>query len=240
MTHYFSKIRVKPGPARHELFREALKRGTAYQDHAFIWRLFPGDGHQRDFLFRRLRDPWAFLVVSERMPCSFDPVVEVETKRYEPSLEEGAMVRFDLRANPVVSRRSATGSSRRHDVLMDAKRRGKENGDDDVGTLLLQAGRDWVLSRCEQWGLQVDPGSLIQSGHFQHRLRPRKRQQEAYAPKQVGGREAREKEREILFSSLDYQGVARVQDSRLLRKALLAGVGHAKGFGCGLLLVRYL
>ncbi|MOA57566.1 CRISPR associated protein [compost metagenome] len=42
----------------------------------------------------------------------------------------------------------------------------------------------------------------------------------------------------IEFSTLDYQGMAQVADPERLGKALLEGVGHSRGFGCGLLLVK--
>lgn len=40
------------------------------------------------------------------------------------------------------------------------------------------------------------------------------------------------------FSSVDFDGEVEVADPKLLVDALLAGVGSAKGFGCGLMLVR--
>ena len=68
--------------------------------------------------------------------------------------------------------------------------------------------------------------SVLQKGYCQHALRPGR------------WRETGERHKAIQFSSLDYQGVAEVVDPEALRKALFEGVGHAKSFGCGLLLVR--
>ena len=45
-------------------------------------------------------------------------------------------------------------------------------------------------------------------------------------------------ERAITFSTLDYVGRLRVTDPERFRAALFGGIGHARGFGCGLLLVR--
>lgn len=239
MTHYFSRISVEPGLRRQKWIHEASSRGDAYQDHALIWRLFPGDGRDRDFVFRRLDEPLTFLVVSEREPVEFDPAVRVQSKRYEPVLEEGAMIRFDLRANPVVSRRDANGKSRRHDVLADVRRKANEEGDPDLAGRVKLAGENWLLARAEEWGLCIDRESLIQTAHRKHRLTPRAKSDPVKQDPAQSGKK-HEGGREIQFSSLDYQGIATVRNSELLQKALLHGVGHAKGFGCGLLLVKYL
>ena len=43
---------------------------------------------------------------------------------------------------------------------------------------------------------------------------------------------------EIQFSTVDFGGELAVKDAVRLTEALCAGVGRAKAFGCGLLLVR--
>ena len=43
---------------------------------------------------------------------------------------------------------------------------------------------------------------------------------------------------ELRISTVDFSGYLQVGDAEALRQALFAGVGHAKAFGCGLLLVR--
>lgn len=40
------------------------------------------------------------------------------------------------------------------------------------------------------------------------------------------------------FSSVDFEGVIEVTDAELFTKVLIDGIGPAKGFGCGLMLVR--
>jgi CRISPR system Cascade subunit CasE len=42
----------------------------------------------------------------------------------------------------------------------------------------------------------------------------------------------------IALSTLDFEGGLAVTDPERLRVVLLAGIGPAKAFGCGLLLVR--
>lgn len=218
MSHYFSHVRLLAG--LHELpwLRDLTKHGDAYRDHALIWRLFPGDGAERDFVFRRLDDERSFYVVSARPPQDAAGLFHIQAKTYAPELNAGEQVRFDLRANPVVSRRTEDARSQRHDVLMDAKRMAYASDTLDLKTVLDEAGRNWLVNRADQWGLAVGEKSILQSAYSQHTLKS--------------------KGRNIRYSSLDYQGIAQVTDPDRLKAALLDGVGHSKGFGCGLLLVR--
>lgn len=219
MRHFFSRARLRDGCRDNAWMRDLLRRGEAYRDHALIWQLFPGDGVARDFLFRRLDESDRFYIVSARPPALDTPLFDVQSKPYDPRLRAGDRIRFDLRANPTVSVGNGQGRSRRHDVLMDAKRRLSLDPSGDLADVLGAAGRRWMLERAVAWGLDVEETLLLQQGYRQHRL-SRKGQQ-------------------IQYSSLDYQGVAHVADPDRLRAALLQGVGHAKGFGCGLLMVRH-
>ncbi|MBE7376860.1 type I-E CRISPR-associated protein Cas6/Cse3/CasE [Pseudomonas lopnurensis] len=218
MSHYFSHVRLLASLRQNDWLRDLARHGEPYRDHALIWRLFPGDGMERDFLFRRLEDERSFYVVSARPPRPDSGLFQIQSKPYAPRLERGEWLRFDLRANPTVSLRQEDGRSRRHDVLMHAKYRVPAEQREHLGEVLDAAGKDWLLSRAERWGLDVREGSVLQNGYRQHRLR--------------------RKGRNIEYSSLDYQGMAQVTDPERLHQALLEGVGHSKGFGCGLLLVR--
>ncbi|MEI2415566.1 type I-E CRISPR-associated protein Cas6/Cse3/CasE [Orrella sp. JC864] len=220
MSRYFSRAMLLSGPRTADLLRTLAERGEAYRDHALVWRLFPGHDGPRDFLFRAdtaAGGRMVYYVVSSREPQPEPGLFDIQTKPYCPRLSAGQVLRFDLRANPTVSRRVGEGRSRRHDVLMDAKRSavlsgaGTDSGPFDVATR-------WLMERAQGWGLDVSAGELSQSGYRQHRLRRK------------GG--------VIEYSSLDYQGIARVLDAQRLQRVLFEGVGHAKGFGCGLLLVK--
>ncbi|WP_226688183.1 type I-E CRISPR-associated protein Cas6/Cse3/CasE [Stutzerimonas stutzeri] len=218
MSHYFSHVRLQASLRQDDWLRGLVRHGEPYRDHALIWRLFPGDGMARDFLFRRLEDERSFYVVSARPPQPDSGLFQIRSKPYAPQLEQGAWLRFDLRANPTVSLRQEDGRSRRHDVLMHAKHEASVEQRGQLRQVLDAAGRDWLLTRAERWGLSIRAESVLQNGYRQQRLR--------------------RKGRTIEYSSLDYQGLAEVTDPQRLRQALLEGVGHSKGFGCGLLLVR--
>ena len=225
MSHYLSRVRLR---RRFEMsagdrnwLREYSVGGESHLDHALIWRLFPGNGVARDFVFRRepprggeSKTAPSYLVVSERRPEE-NSIFAVDTKPYVPRIGAGACLRFDLRANPVVSRRTGE-KAQRHDVLMDAK---KQDGDPaERKDRMYAAALDWLMKRAPSWGLQVLKETVLMDGYRQHVL-PGK-------GKGAG------------FSTLDYCGLATVADSELLLRALTKGVGHARSYGCGLLLVK--
>lgn len=219
MSHYFSRVQLTARPRDNELLIQLSQHGEAYRDHALIWQLFPGDGVPRDFLFRSERGAAGaavYYVISQRPPQSVPGLFAVQSKPYTPQLTEGEWLQFDLRANPTVSRGASGKKSQRHDVLMDAKHQARS--DADAGAEIEAAALQWLLKRAPDWGLNVREDSLLTSGYVQHRLR--------------------HKGQRIEFSSLDYQGVAQVRDPQLLAAALMNGVGRARGFGCGLLLVK--
>jgi CRISPR system Cascade subunit CasE len=201
-------------------YRQAISRGELYRDHAAVWRLFPGDGMLRDFLYRvgavESDGALQYYVVSRRQPVEESGQVRVEAKPYQPRFTVGEAVTFALRANPTVSRGVGGARSKRHDVLMDAKMRKSGEAAQEA---IAEAARGWLINRGPGIGLMIDHSALRFDGYRQH-VSSRRR----VAP--------------LRFSSLDFDGRAVVADPARLNEALFSGVGHSKGFGCGLLLVR--
>ena len=226
---YFSVITPQSGyerDAAHERVR------GAYGEHQWLWNFLPApQGTDRDFLFRR-SDAAAmprYYVVSKRPPQAVGPAWNVQTREYAPRLEAGDHLHFDLRANPVVTL-SHEGKSKRHDVVMQEKKRllqdrGLARWDDwrgeDKPSLYsiarLVCGK-WLDDRAQRLGFQVRQESLSVDAYQQHRG----------------------KKDSLRFSTVDYSGELKVIDPLLFNAALCQGIGHAKAFGCGLLLVRRL
>lgn len=203
----------------------------AYTEHQWIWRFFPSpSGTPRSFLFRR-RDSSGiptFYVVSEHKPASNSEHWVVQIKRYEPELSKGQWLDFELRANPIVSTRASSGKQVRHDVVMQEKtrllqERGISRWADwttpdrpSLADLVQRCGLAWLEARCMRIGVQLDSSSFRAEGYMQHRG----------------------KKGEIRISTLDLAGRFRIENPEALKAALYSGVGHAKAFGCGLMLVR--
>jgi CRISPR system Cascade subunit CasE len=219
---YFTRATLLPAAKIANWYRQAAWRGELHRDHAAVWRLFPGDGISRDFIFRvgSTRDDGAlqYYVVSRRKPVDVSGEIQAEVKPYQPRFNVGEQLTFSLRANPTVSRGESGARSKRHDVLMDAKK-GK------VGEMaheaIAKAATGWLVNRGPSIGLAIDPDpKMLRFDSYRQ-----------YVSSRRGGAPLR-------FSSLDFDGMAVVTDVARLTEALFTGVGHSKGFGCGLLLVR--
>lgn len=225
---HFSLITPAPGHEREAAHDWA--RG-AYEAHQWLWRFLPEPaGTARSFLFRR-RDVDGlprFYVVSAREPVAPSAHWQVSSKPYAPRLAAGDRLAFDLRANPVVTTRNAAGRAARHDVVMHEKalllkERGLSRWADwttpdrpGLHELVRRSGSAWLMQRCDAIGARLDIESLRVEGYEQHRG----------------------KTGSLRFSTVDFSGHLEVQDAGALQRALMQGVGHAKAFGCGLLLVR--
>lgn len=192
-----------------------------YKEHQFLWECFPSDRNAtRDFIFRRESAPGnlKYFVVSEREPRAIRSPWLIETKLYDPRPRKGELLFFSLRVNPVVTKRDANGRQKRHDVVMDAKLR--LNGQDtSKQELIASSGAGWLRNRAEKLGFEVDE-NFLQVDRYQQ-IKAMKRQSKA-----------------IQLSTLDLSGRLQVLDSDSFRSVLTNGIGPAKAFGCGLLLVR--
>lgn len=222
---WLSRIRLVPGVS---LFDErVLALSNEYSFHQWVWRLFPGQPEaSRSFLYRLERSSDGFVVylVSRNVPEDKDGLLAMETKPYAPSLAPGQCLDFSLRVNPVVTRPDSSGNPKRHDVVMDLKRRSTGSEELPEGmreaSLVQQAVVAWLQKRCQGYGFDLVADSAVCGSYQQHLIA------------------ARGRERPVRFSSVDIAGRLLVREPESLLKALFHGVGPAKGFGCGLLLVR--
>jgi CRISPR system Cascade subunit CasE len=213
--------------AAHELAQ------SPYAEHQWLWQFFPGGKEQtRDFIYRRhaLEQIPRFYVVSQRPPVAFSEAWHVQSRSYDPQLLEGQRLSFQLNANPVVTKKNSAGKSQRHDVVMQAKKqilaeRGlrfdakwKDLPDEGTNPLLYELVQnsciDWLQSRARSHGF-----TLIAAGV------------DAYQQTRAG-------KRDIRFSTVDFSGELVVAHPELFQQTLFNGLGHAKAFGCGLLLVK--
>lgn len=218
----FSKVELRREADRLARAAHAVTQ-DGYRLHQALWQLFQAPpGAPRDFLYRRIEAVhWpSFYVISHRQPVDTRGVWLIQSKTYAPQLTTGQRLAFALCANPVVTKPGSHGKPVRHDVVMNAKqqRRDEEGLQVAWGTLIQQVGRDWLEARAERCGFQVDQVRI--DGYRQHQFR-----------------KSRDGQR-IRFSTLDFNGLLTVIDVERFCQTLLTGLGPAKSFGCGLLLVR--
>lgn len=238
---YFSKITLRPDAPPGRL--ASLAAANAYIDHAALWRLFSApdrkhaaDAPPRSFLFHRIeteRLP-SFYVLSRVRPEPASDLWAVDIKEFEPRLRNGMRLQFLLRANPVVTQTDARGRHLRRDVVMARKHALKQQGIPPsqwpaAATLVQEECVRWLQARTARCGFALVPDPshpapfhlhVRTSAYRQHVLHKRG----APAP--------------VRFSTVDFAGLLEITDVQAFRTALFNGIGPAKGFGCGLLLIK--
>jgi CRISPR system Cascade subunit CasE len=234
-TMYFSVITPEDSllrQAAHEfvLAPTVASKVTPYSEHQWIWQFFPSEKDQsRDFIFRRddLGGMPRYYVVSKRPPVEFSPAWAVRSRPYAPALVAGQRLAFQLCANPVISKKNSAGKAQRHDVVMQLKKQllaekglskwadwQREEDKPALYEMVQQTCLEWLRTRAATHGFEVENASV-----------------EAYLQNKAGAREIR-------FSSVDFSGELVVTDPERFQQMLVNGLGHAKAFGCGLMLVR--
>ena len=112
---------------------------------------------------------------------------------------------------------------------MDAKQKIKKEEGSRPGTpgikigmpeLIRKTGLKWLASRSNACGFTFHPEQVTVEGYFQHRMA------------KLG------KSKSISFNTLDFDGLLTVKDVPNFTRMLFTGMGPAKAFGCGLMLVR--
>lgn len=186
--------------------------------HRLIWAAFADDTERkRDFLWRQ-DEKRRWLVLSAREPRDSHGLFEVESKPFAPALEKGHRLTFALRANAVVTRKDEKGRPKRSDIVMDRLRAFSKGQRAPVrDRLAVEASRDWLAQQGVKSGFQLDHINVI-----------------AYRTEKI----PHSGKKPIELGLLDLEGDISVETPELFLPALAAGFGKAKGFGCGLMLIR--
>jgi len=220
---YFSIIKLQRGLSPRDI--TDLSNHNGYQAHQLVWHMFADHpARQRDFIYRNETGNGTpiFYTVSEREPIGNSEIWSVLTKEYKPKLHSGQLLGFTLRTNPIRARRDENGKQYRHDVIMEAKLKLKKEGKDfDVPDIVQNNGLQWLEERAITHGFRMVSNSVRVDGYQQHKFFKRKGNNP------------------ISLSTVDFNGILTVTEPDVfIEKCLYKGIGPAKGFGCGLMLVR--
>ncbi|UHC20442.1 type I-E CRISPR-associated protein Cas6/Cse3/CasE (plasmid) [Methylobacterium currus] len=237
---HLSRLRLRQDPDVAALARLLLPEDAAGRinaGHRLLWSLFADSPDRaRDFLWREdAGGRWrgaTFLTLSHRPPHDVRGLFEVETKPFAPVLSVGQRLGFRLRASPSASSAPAGFDQRgkRIDPVARAlSRLSAEERATHRHAVLQEIGAEWLARQGARAGFTLCEGGesegtrslrLTVDGDSWHVL-PRER---GKAP--------------VRFSSLDIEGVLRVEDPPAFVASLAEGFGRAKAFGCGLMLIR--
>jgi CRISPR system Cascade subunit CasE len=128
---YFSRVSIRPDIFKSSQLGKVLE-SNVYGIHRLLWDMFPEEKN-RTFLYREeiareqlgtlpaVRGEPVFYLVSQARPLA-TPLFQVVTKEYLPEkdgrfpLTAGQSLKFELRANPVVTR-----LGKKHDLVMDSQ-----------------------------------------------------------------------------------------------------------------------
>lgn len=230
---YLSRIQLRLNRLKPEMLQK-WQDATPYASHQWLWQLFP-EQQERNFLFRQ--EPKAgFYVLSETPPLIGHELFSVETKAFNPRLEEGVELDFQLRANPVITRKK-----RRYDVMMDAKFQAKASGIERHKWWELQthAASRWLEEQGLQHGFSLISSPLdnfaLWAGADENASVPAATCVNAYQQHRF---QRRDGEQPVRYSSVDYAGRLKITDVARFQHALFHGIGKSKALGCGLLMVK--
>lgn len=215
MTHYFSRITLTEKGLEYKIRN---MYGGSYDIHKEVWNLFPGmPDSNREFIYSIMDDGRTIYMVSSKKPM-YNDRMSVESKEYDPILRQFDVFRFRLLANPTVMR-SVDGKRIRHDVVMDLKTKlraeGKQLG---MGEIMNTAVSDWLVRKSSLNGFEIDRESLLIHSYSRNES-------------SKGGNK-------MVISTVVIEGVLMIKDVEAFRHALFNGIGSAKGFGCGMLMIR--
>ena len=213
--------------------REALKKDRKiYQEvyllHKTIWELVSRNVNQkRDFLYRVEYDAYQnikhiYLLALHQIASRNNLKIAV-SPRYQPQIETGESLFFKLRANPIIKRKE-NGKAKEYGLIMDAKHQFKKNGQSyldqfSMDELISDVGMKWLGRKGEQHGFSVKRFEVDIGNDNEYSVSP-------------PGKQA------FTLRTLDFEGKLKIIDPGWFKKTLFKGIGSAKSFGCGMLMVK--
>lgn len=202
--------------SRVEMSWDAVR--NPYEIHRRLWRLFPGEGKETRQASEEVRQGFLFRV---EQYAAGRPVRVLLQSRLEPVAAEGVALlgarRFD--PQPEVGQSlafllTANPVKTVVDALKDDKP-GKSSATARVPLVKEEDQRTWLIRK-------LSPGAGVEQATVL-----------AHEPIYF-----RKSNRAGKIVSATFEGVLRVRDGAALQDMLAKGIGPAKSFGCGLLLLR--
>lgn len=221
---YLSRIWLNPLRSRAQLFlrnphalHAAVLGGLARQPvtERVLWRLDTAQQHRLELLvLTDSRPSWEHLVEQAGWPNADEPQHEV--RDYEPLLakiQRGRDFRLRVRANPV----SATKKPEKPSVAQEKQLTEHRPRGVRVAHRTAAHQLEWFRTRLPRCGFEPLEVALVARDRL------------------VFSKSDGDARHRVVLSTATCDALVRVADAELVRHRLLAGLGPAKGYGCGLL-----
>lgn len=216
-----------------ESLRKAGVSADIYTWHQKLWECYPDEPDaKRDFLTRidLLEGAYRFWVLSQRKPVcpQWCPVDGFAVNGISSSFMTHRHYAFDLRANPVKMQlvpRNADG-----ETVLNAngkRRRGKR-----IPLVKPDELRDWLFRKGEVRCRENITGQNIPGG-----FRIIETKEKPLEIRPMVESHFRKKEHSAYHGGVQFRGILEVTDREHFIQSYQAGIGSAKGFGFGLLLL---
>jgi CRISPR system Cascade subunit CasE len=215
-------------------------RSSVDAQHKALWTLFRGiERGKRPYIYHHRvegssgpKQSAHFWMISSERPISADPRWTLRTKSYAPKFRVGQRLGFELRMSPAVSRVDPEAPvpagrrvprSKRHDpvaVAIAQAKLEKRSAAQERQLWISHKLVEWLAARSSSKGFELPRLERVQVSRYEPVVEQR----------QSGG--------DLKFSIADFRGELVVTDPERFAHAALDGIGHQRGFGCGMFLLR--
>lgn len=224
---YFSRLLLRKDACQNKEYWNIFQND--YRLHQVLWRAFSDHAERkRDYIYRldwQQGSPVIY-TVSERMPRN-DSIWDVKTKDYSPQLKKGDKLFFNLRINPIRKRKNPKepGKSSKIDEIMHYRFLQDKKETESRTEIAERVCSDWLKDRFKN--RTTDKNYAMLDSNIR------------VISYQVRKFWKRGKEKPVTLGVCDLEGIIQVTEPELfVQEALFKGVGPAKAFGCGLMLIR--
>ncbi len=236
---YLSRIWINPRRAQaqrllrnRQVMHAAVLGGIPSQPvtERVLWRIDTDQTHRPAlFAVTRSRPSWEHLVAQAGWPGAAESEDPQELVReYRPLLDRlsaGQRFAFRLTANPVRASRSPQQPTA---VQRDKAAAGRSRRSVILGHRTVDHQTEWLVSRAKGWGFAIAASASSDAvGEPVADLRVVGRERVSFRRGRGGA--------PVTLQVVTYEGALEIQDPGALVDALLAGMGRAKAYGCGMM-----
>lgn len=190
-----------------------------YQFHQEVWSLFPGEDRSK-FIYRIGQD--CIYIISEIQPIdTTGRWLVTSSTSYDPKVRPGLTLEFMTTVNPVYDR--VVGNKKvRHSIFKDYFHRLKQK---NIPPSSWPNGNEIKYAACKEW-FETQKKKGFEVGDFSVT---------GYSDVQFKNNRT---EDVMKFLRVDLRGILTVTDPEAFKQTLLKGIGKARRFGFGLLMVK--